>query len=658
MSLGDSLVPDRTRAVALQQDVAGPAAGSTQAQSPTEALFARTDAALDAEFGRVFGSGGPEARTAVERAAATDGPSAYDRFRSDPCAFGSVVGDAARANTLGGALEALSYSKAVYAAEQAGRAPRVPGDDVPVQASNLAPEVGGDGGIAPPQVEAHPPPAGGQMRGEQAPEQTPEQVREALDTIRWCLAEGVQPDGGRQNVTHEDLRLADRTLYALTPEDATRVVHELGNEELGQWAEELDDRFVLPAYQGYDMGERDAFYARLAVRLDGEQLSRFATALGTSAAFPEQGDEGERFGGAIATYAPLEARAVFVERALPRILMRGRENADTELLTRATVEAVGGLRGHGPLLQAALADVAGQERRPGIDRERSPVRTSIERLLTAGVVTRESEHADLLNRQRVVTYDAGPTTRMVGALATVDDPSFRARVFRDASEVAGRLHRDDRATGQRLDTVPRGKAERDLRDGMTTLLAHLPNETIDNLMVQGDRAGVALTGQVQFLLHQGDDATITRLIRSVQHGDAQNQPAAARFTASETDAGGNTSYANATRLGYVAGATVAAFQGIADSDRGALETLADVVSEVVPVPGAGYAASEGSSEAAAGRVAGLQQQLDRLTVGLIPTVARVDASGRREWVEVNGPEVDAYARARKDVADNPDNLRR
>lgn len=124
MSLGDSLWPDR--APGQQQDALRPALGAKPVQTPTEALFARTDARVDAEFVGIFGADGPDVRAALEGAAAED-PSAYDRFRVEPDAFGTVVGNRERADTVGGALEALNYSKAYHAAEQAGETPSVPG---------------------------------------------------------------------------------------------------------------------------------------------------------------------------------------------------------------------------------------------------------------------------------------------------------------------------------------------------------------------------------------------------------------------------------------------------------------------------------------------------------------------------------------------------
>ena len=143
MSLGDSLMPDRTQATTLQQDVAGRESAVTP--SPTETLFARTDATLDTAFTGLFGSGGPEARAALERAAATEGPAAYDRFRADPEAFGTVVGVRSRASDLGGALEALNYSKAYHAAEQNGQAPSVRGYGTPHE--ELSQTIGLQGGI-------------------------------------------------------------------------------------------------------------------------------------------------------------------------------------------------------------------------------------------------------------------------------------------------------------------------------------------------------------------------------------------------------------------------------------------------------------------------------------------------------------------------------
>lgn len=91
-------------------------------------LFASADASMDAEFGRVFGSVGHHVRAAVSQAAATEGQGAYDRFRENPDSFGTVVGNRSKANYLGGALEALDYSKSVHAAEQERVNPAAPGD--------------------------------------------------------------------------------------------------------------------------------------------------------------------------------------------------------------------------------------------------------------------------------------------------------------------------------------------------------------------------------------------------------------------------------------------------------------------------------------------------------------------------------------------------
>lgn len=132
MSLSDSLMPDRLPE--RQQDASGPRHAA--APSPIEALYARTDANVDGEFRGIFGAGGPEARTALESAAATEGRSAYARFRVDPDAFGTAVGNRERADIVGGALDALNYSKAYHGAQQEGRTPSVPGDGAPRRESS------------------------------------------------------------------------------------------------------------------------------------------------------------------------------------------------------------------------------------------------------------------------------------------------------------------------------------------------------------------------------------------------------------------------------------------------------------------------------------------------------------------------------------------
>lgn len=201
MSLSDSLMPDRTPG--RQQEAARSETSSTPALSPTDRLFARTDANLDGEFAGILGAGGPEARAALEHAASTEGRAAYTRFQADPDAFGTVIGNRERAFIVGGASDALAYSKAVYAADQAGRTPSVPGYDAAVQANGQAPTV--SAGVEPPQTQT-PENAVGHEPQRAEPSIEPEPVRYEMPYLGPWVSTDPANRLGSPTVTTETTR--------------------------------------------------------------------------------------------------------------------------------------------------------------------------------------------------------------------------------------------------------------------------------------------------------------------------------------------------------------------------------------------------------------------------------------------------------------------
>ncbi len=271
---------------------------ATAQASPESTMLSRAGVAVDGLFEQMYGPNGAGARAAVASAVAAEGPSAYDRLKAAPEAFGAVRGDRSQAERLGGTLEALDYSQAVHAAQQAGLAPVVPGyglGSTPGRPAAAQAGRGPSGGEGAPSGEV------AFSRAEQArdPRLPDPDIERAVATVRERLAGGV---------SHEDLEDIQRALLGLTPAKASAAFGELRAAELQEWGRELADSGRWLHYRGYDDGERGVLFDRLAQHLDGVQLARFAQALDATG----MPDDNRRLGAAVGGHASPEEKVAFV----------------------------------------------------------------------------------------------------------------------------------------------------------------------------------------------------------------------------------------------------------------------------------------------------------------------------------------------------------
>lgn len=98
--------------------------------------FEQVERGLDAKLAGVYGADAvPAVRGALHDAVSAEGVSAYDRFRSDPGAFGEVHGDTAGADRLGRELREVE----VYRAYCVAHGSLVPVEAPPAEAPAVAP---------------------------------------------------------------------------------------------------------------------------------------------------------------------------------------------------------------------------------------------------------------------------------------------------------------------------------------------------------------------------------------------------------------------------------------------------------------------------------------------------------------------------------------
>lgn len=443
-----------------------------------------------------------------------------------------MVGDPTRAARLGGMVEALDYSKAVYAAQQAERPPAVPGPGAATR------------DVAVPDRTA--------VREVRDPQPARGDVERAVQIIRERLRGGV---------SHDDLEDIQRTLLELTPADASAAFGQLRTEELQEWATELADSGRWLAYRGYDDGERGVLFDRLAQHLDGTQLARFGQALDATGSV----DDNRRLGAAVGGHARPEAKVEFVRGLLTNRLDPTFSDGDAV----AVAMALRGMGRDGARSASAL-------RGAGPDQ--------LEKIVAAGLVVGR-EPAGL----RGVVYDAEPAMQVLQGIASTGDARLMGAAFVAASTVLERTRPRDILGGElgpgdnaELQVRSWNVAEREVRRGMTALLDADTNGVVDELKNQTDREAPALVAYAEALIEAGDAGTLARHLARLQRGNRLGDDPLARFTRDVPSDHGAPTNANAARLGHFVGAVSAAFDNRGAAVRADLETFSDLMGYVAP----------------------------------------------------------------------------
>lgn len=173
--------------------------------------FEQVERGLDGKLAGVYGTGAvPAVRQALRDAVAVEGLGAYDRFRSDPGAFGEVRGDATSADRLGRELREVE----AYRAMSIERGYLVSTEPAAERALTREPE---PGWLTPRDAEIA------------------RDTREALSERRADLVREVERHGGgRREEAQRKLALVDRSVDTLDRIGARQdLAFTFGNAELG-----------------------------------------------------------------------------------------------------------------------------------------------------------------------------------------------------------------------------------------------------------------------------------------------------------------------------------------------------------------------------------------------------------------------------------------
>lgn len=548
MSLGDSLLPDRERD-GVSVEMSRPLTVPDRDAVPDP--LARPDAALDARFSDLFGAAGRDVRASVSEAAATEGPTAYDRFGANPESFGELTGNRAEADVIGQTLEVFDYSRSVQITEQEGRESNVPGyGSREAEQQETGGEQSMPGGIRRPPGKTADLEQVTQSRGD-GPDHLPPDVREAVARIRRSLSTAIH------GVGVENLQDAEEALFSLKGDGPRQAIKALGDAELTAWADQLNDSGLMSgSFRGYDDSERTAFYTGLAERLDGVELARFGRAVAeTSSSYTPGLNEGQRFASAISFTAAPYVRAEMAENLMLNV------HDDPEIAVMVA-HTIGSLSASPDIVSTLLQDVPIGELR----------------FLIAESV--------LLDRS-----GPAPAQSLLGAIAQTQDAELKSRAFvaasfvrQQAASVLGGQSEDD-LQGNGVVSVQAG-----MLDSMSTLLASQTNDVVQSLRDEYDPNGRALTDYAGAMIDSGNVDALYQDIARLKRGDFHwNDPEAERAATDELADGESREsasvgledeivrfrsqsvnrheepvYANAERLGHFVGTVAAAFANRAD----------------------------------------------------------------------------------------------
>lgn len=337
-----------------------------------------------------------------------------------------------------------------------------------------------------------------------------------VEPARQAVVKRLDQNGWFNDTTHDELREINGEVHKLAPSDRNALVSKLTDDELRTWAGEVGSHGVLGT-GGLDRDERKALFDDLAKGLDGGQLARVSKAFNGEVESKELGD-------AIAAQSTPQARREFVQA------MAGRVESDPQAAVQVA-KAIGGLKGHGAEVDAALGALSDSQ-------------------LTAVIKAAKQEwsHTNvgpMGGGSLTVTYDVAPLTSMLDAVATGRNADAKAKVFEYAAKELKAIAETNNGLGMAV--IKRG-AEESITRSLSGLITSDTNGVMRSLE-SNFREGRGITTFTEQMIRQGRNSELKVIIEQLRLGNDGKGDAVKRFEA--TEGAGNER--NAQTLGYFVG---------------------------------------------------------------------------------------------------------
>jgi hypothetical protein len=376
----------------------------------------------------------------------------------------------------------------------------------------------------------------------------PDPVADAADTISNRL------DSGFLNpVTNGDIKDAVKAITDLPAADANRLVDQLEqNGQLDQIADEVNDGSWF-GNGGLSADERNAFFADMAGKLDGQNLAAI------SESFSRTDDGGGEFGavtdlaGQVATHASPQTRVDYIAAMKPGV--DDSSYADTGFghstthLTDAQASAVGNV----------LGSLRGSHAEAGFE----AIGDRLPDVLSSAVDGSLNTTTMGMGSATTATWNAEGYGKIMDAAATMGDADLKARVF-DAGVGTLREVRDTNTIIGGLTVVGKDDALGAMTDGLTAIVNSDTTGVMTELTFNRETSdGSSFAAYAKEMFNQGNEAALGQQMARLQLGNDENGDPIQRLNETITVPGTDQERRpNAGALGYFVGSTYAATASI------------------------------------------------------------------------------------------------
>lgn len=442
----------------------------------------------------------------------------------------------------------------------------------------------------------------------------PDPVQDAAATIHSRMETGFF-----NPVTNGDIKDVVQEITALPAAEADQLVDQLAADgTLDRIANEIMDGSIL-GLGGLSADERQAFFADMAAKLDGDSLAALTGAFAQTDRDSGGFDPVTEIGSAVATHASAQTKVDYIAAIAPQIEPGNRADFGFGFSSFSATDAEG----------VAAGEVLGTLRGAYAEDAFRVLGSRLGDVLTSSLDERLMTVSAMGGGSATVSWNADRFEAIMGAAASMSDADLKAQVFDAGVDSLRRVRDTDTVIGG-LTVIGKDDTLGQIADGLTAIVNSDTTGVMRELTLNSQtRDGSDFTAYAKEMLNQGREAELGEQMGRLQVGNHGTENPVDRLYQSEdvpfTD---QTRLPNAAALGYFVGSVHAAVQSI-DVDvaeqRQMITALLKSTLSVVDKAGIG-----GPASAAVGVTASVAKEWVQFAIDAAITNESADAGVRLE----------------------------
>lgn len=355
-------------------------------------------------------------------------------------------------------------------------------------------------------------------------------------------------------VTNADIKDVVREISALPAAQADKVVDALAADgTLDRVAAEIMDGSVL-GLGGLSGDERQAFFADMAAKLDGDSLGALSTAFARTDERSGGFTPVTELGAAVATHAGPTAKLDYLSAIAPGAEAGHQSDYGLGYSSTTFADAEASAAGQ------VLGSLRGANAAEGFDR----LGARLSDVLSSSVDAQMRTVASYPGGSTSMSWNASQFEAIMGAAATTSNPDLKAQVF-DAGVDTMRSVRETNGVFGGLTVVGKDEALGQMTNGLAKIVDSDTSGVMRELTYNAaTRDGSDFAAYAKEMLNQDREGDLGRQMARLQMGNGMNENPVERLNRSEVvpDSGGQTRLPNAGALGYFVGGVAAGVKAI------------------------------------------------------------------------------------------------